>query len=102
MDKLSLALSDSDRIDDLPRAFTYRRQRALEAAESRNAPELADNGPLDVTIGRLTIFFLKCAIAVVPALCLLTAALWVVAALSGILPGLDALKMLLAAPAATV
>ena len=55
MENLSLAASDIDRIDDLPRAFTYRRQRAREAADALSAPEPAPVSLLDVPMGRLSI-----------------------------------------------
>lgn len=84
MDNLSLAASDIDRIDDLPRAFTYRRQRAQEAADALSAPEPPAVSALDVSTGRLAIFFLKCAVAALPALALLIAAGWGVAAAFGL------------------
>ena len=80
MDNLLLAASDIDRIDDLPRAFTYRRQRARETADALSAPEPAPVSLLDVPTGRLAVFFLKCAVAALPALALLMGAAWVAAA----------------------
>ena len=102
MENLSLAASDIDRIDDLPRAFTYRRQRAREAADALSAPEPAPVSLLDVPMGRLSIFFLKCVVAAVPALCLLTALLWVVGeGLEHLPPDLVQMKILRLAPEAS-
>ena len=84
MDNLSLAAADIDRIDDLPRAFTYRRQRALEAAEALSAPEVSSASVLDLSTVRLAVFFLKCALAAMPALALLAATAWVAAAVLGL------------------
>ena len=75
MDNLSLAISEADRIDDLPRAFTYRRQRAREEADAKIAPEARLAPLLDASFGQLAAFFVKCAIAAIPALLLLAAVL---------------------------
>ncbi len=102
MDNLSLALTDIDRIDDLPRAFTYRRQRAREAAEALSAPEPMAADVLDVPIGRLAVFFLKCAVAALPAVALLAAVIGVVAAGLGVVsPELPSIPLPIYAPEAS-
>lgn len=99
MDNLSLAAADIDRIDDLPRAFTYRRQRAREAADALSAPEPRPDSLLDVPLGGLSIFFLKCVVAAVPALCLAMAILWAVGAgLNAVFPELLQMQTLISAP----
>jgi hypothetical protein len=99
MENLSLAIGDADRIDDLPRAFTYRRQRALEATA---AAEPRPDSLLDIGAGRLALFFLKCVVAAIPALCLLTVLLWAAGeGLQYFFPELLKMKILIYAPEAS-
>jgi hypothetical protein len=101
MDTLSLAISEADRIDDLPRAFTYRRQRAREEADAKIAPE-ARLAPLtDASVGQLAAFFVKCVVAAIPALLLLGAVLWLAGeGLELAFPELVRMKIVIYAPEA--
>jgi hypothetical protein len=103
MDNLSLAIADTDRIDDLPRAFTYRRQRAQEEADAKRAPQAVPSFILDVSTGRLALFFMKCAVAAIPALVLLAAALWIAGVgLALLFPELLDVKITMPAPEASL
>lgn len=102
MENLSLGVADIDRIDDLPRAFTYRRQRAREEADALSAPEPPPASVLEVSTGRLAIFFLKCAVASIPAVALLAAAVWLAAAGLGLVSaGLPSIPLPMYAPDAS-
>ena len=100
MDTLPLAIADADRIDDLPRVFTYRHQRARDAAASALSPEATPLTVLDVSTSRLALFFLRCVVAALPALLLLAAVLWLAGeTLEVMFPALLKMKIMIYAPA---